>query len=49
VVAVVVGVSAFAVGLVLQVTGLPHLGLAVSMVGLIIANVGILVRPRRRR
>jgi hypothetical protein len=48
-VAVVLGVLAFAVGLTLQLSGLPHLGLAVSMVGVIVAITGALLRPRRAR
>jgi hypothetical protein len=48
-VVVVLGALAFAVGLVLQFTGLPHLGLAISMVGVIVAGVGSLSRTRRSR
>jgi hypothetical protein len=45
--AVVLGALAFVVGLVLQLTGFPHLGLAISMVGVMVATVGGMCRPRR--
>jgi hypothetical protein len=46
---VVFGALCFAVGLVLQFTGRPDLGLAVSMIGVIIVIVGGLFRPGRTR
>lgn len=47
--AVLIGAAVFVVGVVLQLTGLPHVGLAVSMVGALVLSVGGLLRPRRPR
>jgi len=44
--ALFLGALAFVVGLVLQLTGAPHIGLAISMVGAIVATVGGMCRPR---
>lgn len=40
------GSNRFAIGVVLQLTGSPHIGLAISMVGSLVAAVGGLRRPR---
>ncbi len=44
--AFLLGAVAFVVGVVLQLTGSPHIGLAISMVGVMVAVVGGLCRPR---
>lgn len=44
--ALVLGAIAFIVGLVLQLTGAPHSGLAVSMVGAMVAILGVMCHPR---
>lgn len=44
--ALVLGALAFVVGLVLQRTGAPHIGLAISMAGVMVAIAGGMCRPR---
>jgi hypothetical protein len=44
--ALVLGALAFIGGVVLQLTGAPHLGLAISMVGVIVAVAGGMCRHR---
>ncbi len=44
--ALLLGALAFVVGLVLQLTGSWHIGLAVSMVGMMVGVVGGMCRPR---
>lgn len=44
--ALLLGAMAFIVGVVLQLTGSPHIGLAISMVGVMMAVAGGLRRPR---
>lgn len=45
--ALLLGATAFVVGVILQLTGSSHIGLAISMVGSMVAVGGILCRPRR--
>ncbi|WP_420367023.1 hypothetical protein [Curtobacterium sp. L1-20] len=44
--ALLLGALAFVVGLVLQLTGSWHIGLAISMVGMMVGVVGGMCRPR---
>jgi type IV secretory pathway TrbD component len=44
--ALVLGALAFIVGLVVQLSGAPHIGLAISMVGAMVAVAGGMCRPR---
>lgn len=47
--ALALGALAFIFGLVLQLTGYPHIGLAISMIGVIVAVVGGMFRHRGSR
>ena len=44
--ALFLGATAFVIGVILQLTGSSHIGLAISMVGSMVAVAGILCRPR---